>query len=313
MEYIISAILLGMAALCEWVLSDIYAADTESSIPIPDRQKEKLILLLFDFLFILATLVSSQIPVILRWSLWFSCWTITVFLVQIHFGRPRAVERKVCVMVVAIFLFFVSFQSLVTRQWMEERSLVTSGQLCVFQPWRGVCYSSPIPIIEIGDSGTSFIYIGKPKEVDFNKFAYNVGLRIERGPNGIEVTTPIRDKFGQIIAKIEKNRWTVLPPAIWNYTESALEVKDRRDQVVFQIRFLSDRVQIQAEWRDEFGHGMRWAKCPVAIKSAAGCVAFWGDARTEQQNEQIIEPIFQYPANEHWGEFVKKQSDEPSR
>lgn len=189
---------------------------------------------------------------------------------------------------------------------MEEQSLVTSGQLCVFR-LKGVCYTSPIPIIEIGDSGTSFVYVGEPDKVDFNKFAYNVGLRIERGPQGIEVTTPIRDKFGQIIAKIEKNRWTIMSSDFWNYTDNALEVKDRRDQVVFQVRFLSDRLQIQAEWRDEFGHGMRWSKCSlIPNHPSGGCITPWGDARTEQQNEEIIEPIFQYPSSEHLGEFVKK-------
>lgn len=72
---------------------------------------------------------------------------------------------KNLLVVVAMYLFVVSLQSLVRRQWMEEQSLVTSGQLCVFR-LKGVCYTSPIPIIEIGDSGTSFVYLGEPDKVD---------------------------------------------------------------------------------------------------------------------------------------------------
>jgi hypothetical protein len=165
-------------------------------------------------------------------------------------------------------------------------------------------------MIEIGDSGSVFVYMGTPNSVDMGTFAHNVGFRVERGEHGIQISTPLLDRSGKKILTIEKNRWTVIQqPGIWdkNYTENALEVKDSRGDVVFQIRFLSDRVQISAEWRGQFGRGQEWSKCSsIPNKPPSGCISPWGNAKTELQNEKLIEPIFQYPSKEHLGEFVKK-------
>jgi hypothetical protein len=126
----------------------------------------------------------------------------------------------------------------------------------------------------------------------------------------MEISTPVLDRSGKKIASIEKNHWTVVAqPEIWdkNYTDSALEIKDSRGEVVLQLRFLPDRLQIAAEWRDQFGRAQEWAKCSATPdKPKTGCIIPWGDARTELQNEVPIEPIFQYPSTEHLGEFVKK-------
>jgi len=72
------------------------------------------------------------------------------------------------------------------------------------------------------------------------------------------------------------------------------------------LDFLPDRLQIAAEWRDQFGRGQEWAKCADPGKPVSGCVIPWGNAQTELQNEVAIEPIFKYPSREHWREFVKK-------
>jgi hypothetical protein len=304
MEYITGAIMLGMAVLCQWFLSP-ELPNTVSKQPV-SRQTEKAILLILDLLFFIATLVSPQMPVMWRWSLWFACWTISVILVQIQFGKPQAADQKACVTVVAVFLFFIFTQSFILRQRMEEQSLKTSGYLCS-RFSEDVCYTPPIPIIEIGgDSGSKFIYVGAENSVDFGRFARNVGLRIERGPTGMEISTPVLDRLGKRIANIEKNHWSVLSqPEILdkNYNDNALEIKDSRGEVVLQLRYLPDRLQIAAEWRDQFGRGQEWAKCG---KPPSGCVIPWGDPRTELQNEVPIEPIFQYPSREHLGEFVRK-------
>ncbi len=96
MEYITGAILLGMAILSQWLLTPSPSNNTVTETPESDRQKEKAILLLLDLVFFLASIVSPQMPVMLRWSLWFACWIITVILVQLHFDKPKAVDRKVC-------------------------------------------------------------------------------------------------------------------------------------------------------------------------------------------------------------------------
>ena len=292
-----------MAVLCQWFLTPESMANKSAM----DRQKEKGILLLFDLVFFVASLVPPQMPAILRWSLWFACWTITVILIQIHFEKPRAVDRKVCITVVAAFLFITGFQPLVRRQWMEEKAAALEGQLCSFRSFWGTCYTPPIPIIEIADSGTMFIW-GGAGAMEMGKFAHNVGLQIEQGKHGIELSTPLLDRSGKKIVDIKKNHWTVIPqPGIWdkNYTQNALEIKDSREQVVLQIRFLPDRIQIAAEWRDQFGHGQEWSKCG-SNKALPTCISPWGSPQTELQNEVVIEPIFQYPSKEHLGEFVNK-------
>ena len=196
-------------------------------------------------------------PVIVRWSFWFFCVIAAVFLAQTLFGWPEKIKWRILITAVAALLFFSSFQSLARRQWREERAATLTGELCSFRSFWGTCYTPPIPIIEIGgDSGSRLVYIGAEDSVDFGRFARNAGLRIERGKHGMEISTPVLDRSGKKIANIEKNHWTVVAqPEIWdkNYTDNALEIKDSRGEVVLQLRFLPDRLQIAVEWRDQFG------------------------------------------------------------
>jgi len=275
----------------------------------PTRKKE-VVLFAIDVIFFVAALVATM-PVVVRWILWFTCWTMTAILLQIHFEVPKRIKSRIAVAIAAAFLFVACFQSLARMQWESERAAILEGQLCSSRSFWGKCYTPAVPIIEIGgDSGSNIVYVGQDSSVDFGTFARNAGLRIERGKNGMEISTPVLDRSGKKIANIEKNHWVVVAqPEIWdkNYTHNALEIKDSRGEVVLQLRFLPDRLQIAAEWRDQFGRGQEWAKCSAAPdKPKSGCVIPWGDARTELQNEVPIEPIFQYPSSKHLGEFVKK-------
>jgi hypothetical protein len=304
---IFSAILVLEAALSLWLL----APSEGQPVAKPQRQTEKGILLLLDLVFFIASLVPPQMPVTWKWLFWFVCAVITVLLVEIHLERPKSAERKIWGATVTACIFVIGFYSLAYGQWRVEKAAALEGQLCSFRSFWGKCYTPFIPIIEIGgDSGSKMIYVGQENSVDFGVFARNAGLRIERGKNGMEISTPVLDRSGKKIASIEKNHWTVAAqPEIWdkNYTDNALEIKDSRGEVVLQLRFLPDRLQIAAEWRDQFGRGQEWAKCAAALdKPKTGCIIPWGDARTELQNEVAIEPIFQYPSSEHLGEFIKK-------
>lgn len=64
-EYITGAILVGMAVLCQWFLNP-EEPNSVSGMPAFNRQREKGILLLFDLVFLIASLIPPQIPVILR-------------------------------------------------------------------------------------------------------------------------------------------------------------------------------------------------------------------------------------------------------
>jgi hypothetical protein len=273
------------------------------------KRKKEIVLFALDVVFFVAALVPTM-PVAIRWMLWFTCWTMTAILVQIHFEAPKKIRQRVAIVSALVFLFVACFQSLARAQWKAEKAAALEGELCSLRSFWGRCYTPPIPIIEIGgDSGSKMIYVGQENSVDFGVFARNAGLRIERGKNGMEISTPVLDRSGKRIASIEKNHWTVVAqPEIWdkNYTDNALEIKDSRGEVVLQLRFLPDRLQIAAEWRDQFGRGQEWAKCGTPGKPQTGCVIPWGNPQTELQNEVPIQPIFQYPSSQHLGEFVKK-------
>lgn len=251
-------------------------------------------------------------PVVWKWLGWFLCFWGVVYIVRAvvnPINRLPARTTRIG-LVILLIAFIVGCWPTAHAQWREEKAAALSGELCSFRSFWGTCYTPPIPIIEIGgDSDSQLVYMGAEDSVDFGKFARNAGLRIERGKHGMEITTPVLDRSGKKIANVEKNHWTVISqPGIWdkNYTDNALEIKDSRGDVVLQLRFLPDRLQIAAEWRDQFGRGQEWAKCSAPGKPASGCIIPWGNAQTELQNEVAIEPIFKYPSSEQWGEFVKK-------
>jgi hypothetical protein len=188
----------------------------------------------------------------------------------------------------------------IRKGWRSEKSAATEGDLTAgaeIPNWKNI----PDRVVEMGDSGSAFDlrFQGGPQM----KFVYDAGLRISLKEDGPAITTPIRDRDGHLIAEIKDNHWKVFPGAYdKNYTDNSLEVLDSRGLVVLQVRLLADRIQLQGEWRDEFGNGTRIGKC-----SHGGCLSFWTNAQMEHQIEQqLIEPLFQYPSSEHWGEFANK-------
>ncbi len=228
---------------------------------------------------------------------------------DIAFHHPKTLRAhwmvRLCLAVVGIVIVTLVGYFPIHKQYMEDHASALEGQLCTSRSFWGTCYTPPLAIIEIGNSGTTIIYAGNPNALDMGTFARNVGFHIELGKHGIELTTPLLDRVGRKILTIEKNHWTVIPqPGIWdkNYTDNALEVKDSRGEVVFQVKYLTDRIQISAEWRDQFGHGQEWVRCKRGV--AGGCISQWGNLDTERQNEIPIEPIFRYPSSEYWGKFV---------
>src|SRR5260370_19932572 len=131
---------------------------------------------------------------------------------------------------------------------------------------------------------------------------------MRQGKQGLTISHPIRDKARHLVVKVENNHWSVSPDhsVCWdkNYTKNSLEVKDGAEHVVLQIRILPDRIQLQGEWRDEFGHGMRLGACSTPA-GVTGCITLWNNPERERELEQLIEPMFKYPSREHWREFVK--------
>jgi hypothetical protein len=202
MEYIFGAILLGLAVLCEWLLSDIYASpDVVLDMP-KSSQREKGLLLLWDLILLAASWAVPQMPVIVRWFLWFGCCIITAILIQLLIEKPKATERRACVTVVVAFLFIAFFHSLAEKQQREEMAAKLEGDLIGAGESFNDGQARMIPPLQIGTSGTKFFQ--PPGSPPFWQPFPDAKLSLEAGKNGPLVSTTIRDAEGHTVARIEK-------------------------------------------------------------------------------------------------------------
>lgn len=181
----------------------------------------------------------------------------------------------------------------------------------ILTPHRRLLFSSAgggtLPKLEIGDSGATFGYAGPSGQPLFQIFA-NSSLTIELINNQVEVSTQIRDKSGHFVAELVRNVWKVTPPpGTWdrNYTDDALEVKDARGRIVLQVRALPDRIQLQGEWWNEQGDGLRIVKRPDLQPGVRGGL-LQPLTRNSDPDEPRIEPLFEYPSDQHFGQLKPK-------
>lgn len=124
----------------------------------------------------------------------------------------------------------------------------------------------------------------------------SIMIRFEKGL--VKVSTEIYNKEGKIIGILSDNKWKLAPyPYTWdrNYTENALEIVNDKNKVVFQIRILSDTIQLQAKY----------------YRASGKSLAIYGDSKSGTMNlgnpniDSInIEPLFKYPSSDFLGEFV---------
>jgi hypothetical protein len=159
------------------------------------------------------------------------------------------------------------------------------------------------PMVQIGTTGSVLMLIPSNQlEPSFKPFP-DAEFRVEFGRRGPIVNTTVRDSHSHIVATINKNHWRVYPPFCQekNYTEDALEILDSSLHVVLQVKLLLDRVQVQGEWWDNQGHGLRISKSPDPKLGQL--------TRSNPQikrNEALIQPMFKYPSKHHRQEFVAK-------
>jgi hypothetical protein len=251
---------------------------------------------------VLLTVLSLTFPVsiVLRCSLWAVVWLL---LLHLGFVTWRTEPLVKAIFEIGLTACVVALAWVPVREaWKREEAAALSGYLVVANR------SGPHPtaLLEIGDSNTTFLYVGPPNQ-PFMQILYDAGLRIEVRENRIEISTPVRDRFGHVVATIDRNRWSVSPDraVCWdkNYTHDALEVLDGGGHVIFQMRVLPDRVRLQGEWRDQYGNGVRIMKSPDPNRPGA-IMTVWHDPQAEQQLQQLIPPMFKYPSSDHWGELV---------
>jgi len=154
---------------------------------------------------------------------------------------------------------------------------------------------------EIGDSGSMLTYTG-PEGTPALKFADGSNLTIEERKGKLYVSSESLDPNGNLIAELKRNQWKVAPSA-WdrNYTNDALEIRNPQGRVVLQVRLVNDRVQLQGEWWNSSGRGVRLVKSPDP-SHPGGLVVF---LRTGNEAPQV-QPMFEYPSDLHLGELAKR-------
>lgn len=158
-----------------------------------------------------------------------------------------------------------------------------------------------IPKIEIGDSGTIFVWNGPQGMNLFTIFDDNA-LKILSENGQIKLSTLIRDKNGNVVAEIVDNEWrSNIRPISWdrNYNKHAIEVKDRTGDVILQVRVLNDRIQFQGKFYSGSGDGFALVAAPW------GTGAIMEIKKNDEHLESHIEPIFKYPSDSHLGELIK--------
>jgi hypothetical protein len=164
------------------------------------------------------------------------------------------------------------------------------------------------PNVEIGDSKVflRFPYTFFRSNPPPLTFAQNEHLTFALVEGEVTITTKVLDRNGKVLVDINHNRWITpdIPQIFdWNYTTDALEVIAPSGRVVWQIRILPNHFQIQGEWWDEIGRGLRW------VKESNGGASFVLLSRANDPDEPRIEPIFQYPSTEHPGQLIRVAGD----
>jgi hypothetical protein len=220
------------------------------------------------------------------------------------FGRGRRIGLQLAFVVMVV----VASYSSVRAEYKKQHAALTLG---ILEPMSKPAATKPM--LEIGDAGY-MIDMSKVSTDEGIRFLQEERLKVEV-QNGLTlISTIIRDKDDKVLVKVEKNHWEVAAPPLTmdkNYTKDTLEVKDARDRVVFKIRILPDHVQVEGEWRDDTGFGVRMAAPSRGMTRQGGMGISILRPRSEDPQGTgdalgRIEPIFQYPSSEHWGELIWK-------
>lgn len=170
--------------------------------------------------------------------------------------------------------------------------------------------------IQIGDSATDFVYVGEPDNGENPPAAGSPAsimpllnsslLKVETIDGHVAVSARIYDVSGDLVAELIRNEWKVAPPPKTfdrNYTDDALEVRNPQGRIILQVKALQDRIQLQGEWWNPSGIGVRIMKDPHPRgPQYTGMMVFLRPK--SDLNESPIIPMFKYPSETHFGELA---------
>ena len=247
-----------------------------------------------------------SMPVMLRWLGWMICWVLFIYILLNGFDPINRFPRKTRIVmgVVLAVVFIPVFMGTARSQRREERASVTDGYI-----HSKTVGTEPFGLL-FGETGGPIQWTVEQVVQLFP----DTSLKIEKGSDGIEFSTVVHDKNGNIIVSVAKNHWHVTSLCLdKNYSDDSLEVKDLRGRVVLQIVLLPSQVQLQGEYHNGLGQGIRIGQSSKG-KSSGGTMEMWNSPEEERQIEEdhLISPMFLYPSKEYLGEIDTDNSTPPS-
>ena len=240
---------------------------------------------------------------IIGWILW---GVAVAFVEHILWIYWESIDRSLVLRIVYVTVISVPFLAIASystySDWKQQMASALEGDLIGAGPALNDGKQHGFPNLRIGGTTMVMSPNGVPERF---KFFPDANIRIEWGFKGPQLTTTVRDRNGNLVVEVTRNHWRVYPlySVDKNYTQYALEVEDSAGHVVLQVRIFPDTVELQGEWWDTQGNGIRFLK-PPGITPDAGAIVIPLGPRN-QHTESLIQPIFQYPSKEHWRELLQ--------
>jgi len=245
--------------------------------------------LVFAIIFAIVPWSFSEMPIAARLILWSLAWLLVLWvtLSAVAPFRLFALPVKVFLSTGLTCLLVASLWSWTAKTWTEEKAQTLKGELIAGDDGRD--HSTELPVLQFGPTGASLPPWSGPVDTPMIQ-AYYDKILIKRVNGKLELTTTVRDDNKNVIVDVDRNHWTVSPEksVSWdhNYTKDSLEVMDGKKRIVFQVKVLPDRIQLQQEWQ--------WNK-----GAPSGGISQEGKY-TEKEG---IKPIFKYPSEEFWSQL----------
>lgn len=149
--------------------------------------------------------------------------------------------------------------------------------------------------------GTTRFLVDSPDNV-FLRDGDTPVLSLKLSSSKLLVSTSIRNANGELIAELRDNEWKLNRDSIFdrNYTDNALEVRDRQGKVSLQVVHFGDTIHLAGIFRCKNG----WATVLGPVKD--GAVMDIKPPGKEAQYE--ITPICEYPSDRHFSSCPGIQS-----
>lgn len=193
---------------------------------------------------------------------------------------------RVFIIAIVIVLGALSTGPWMYRQYRAQHSALTDGDLTATESFPDIPEGKHVVEMPPGVK-----WIGDDAQPDPFKFGGD-SIHIEKENGQVVVSLIVRDRDGNAIVEITKNKWRVSPSLAWdkNYTSDSIEVLDARGRVVLHTKLLRNGIRLETEIHDEQGGSGRFGG------SIANDPGF-------HRNDAIAR-WFKYPSKDHWGELT---------